>query len=101
MPSPEFLPIGACIINKNGELQLLSDGSTYLDLREIKFSGSGGASGITAYHQDLLGRDVANAHPASAISIDDSGGFFDGTTVESVLSEVYNKTVIGEIVWAG
>ena len=35
LPSPEFRPIGAIIVNKDGELQLLNDGSLYLDLRNI------------------------------------------------------------------
>ena len=41
LPSQEFLPIGAVIINASGALQPLSDGSLYLDLRN--FTGGAGA----------------------------------------------------------
>lgn len=46
LPSPEFVFIGAIIVNRNGELQLLSDGSLYYDLRVQKGgSGAVGSSG--------------------------------------------------------
>jgi hypothetical protein len=68
LPSPEFLPIGAVIVRDEGEVQELSDGSLYYDLRNVKVTGSGSSSGTTQYHEDLLGRDVADAHPISAIT---------------------------------
>jgi hypothetical protein len=81
LPSPEFLPIGAIIVNASGELQLLSDGSEYLDLRTAKISGNGTTSVPVSSHNDLTNRDSANAHPSSAIS-------YDGTTVEAKLNEL-------------
>jgi hypothetical protein len=38
-------------------------------------------------HGDLTGRDAANQHPADAITVADSGGYFVGTEVEAVLAE--------------
>jgi hypothetical protein len=68
LPSPEFLPIGAIIVNRDGELQTLSDGSEYYDLRGSKIIGGGTSSSTAQYHGDLLGREVDDAHPISAIT---------------------------------
>jgi hypothetical protein len=87
LPSPEFLPIGAVIVRDGGEVQELSDGSLYYDLRNVKVAGSGGSSGITQYHEDLLGRDVAEAHPASAISVAPQGNL-SSDTVQLALEEL-------------
>jgi hypothetical protein len=47
LPSPEFLPIGAVIVDSNGDLETLDDGSVYLDLRLNRVAGSSGSSGTT------------------------------------------------------
>jgi hypothetical protein len=39
-------------------------------------------------HGDLTGRDAADQHPADAITVADSGGYFVGTDVEAVLAEL-------------
>jgi hypothetical protein len=54
-PTPEFLPIGAIIVNASGEVQSLTDGSLYYDLRNAKIGGSGISSTSSTYHEDLLG----------------------------------------------
>lgn len=54
LPSPEFLPIGAVIVRSAGEVQTLSDGSLYYDLRTAKIGGNGTSSTASTYHQDLL-----------------------------------------------
>jgi hypothetical protein len=86
LPSPEFLPIGAVIVRDGGEVQELSDGSLYYDLRNVKVAGSGGSSGIAQYHEDLLGRDVAEAHPASAIGVVPQGNL-SSDSVQLALEE--------------
>ena len=47
--------------------------------------GSGG--GVTD-HAPLTGRESTNSHPATAISVVDSGGYFAGTNVEAILAEL-------------
>jgi hypothetical protein len=44
-------------------------------------------------HGDLTGRDAADQHPADAITVDDSGGYFVGTEVEAVLAELAAKAI--------
>ena len=88
LPSPEFLPIGAVIINADGELNLLSDGSEYLDLRTAKISGVGTASIPVTNHQDLTGRDTANTHPSSAISYDNTTSGLTATNSQSAIDEL-------------
>jgi hypothetical protein len=39
-------------------------------------------------HGDLTGRDAADQHPADAITVADSGGYFVGDEVEAVLAEL-------------
>ena len=68
LPSPEFLPIGALIVRDGGDLQELSDGSLYYDLRKAKLGGAGTSSGTTTSHRDLLDRDFIDSHPISAIT---------------------------------
>jgi hypothetical protein len=77
-------------VRDGGEVQELSDGSLYYDLRNVKVAGSGGSSGITQYHEDLLGRDVAEAHPASAISVAPQGNL-SSNTVQLALEELQNS----------
>ena len=89
LPSPEFLPIGALIVNASGELQDLTDGSLYFDLREAKISGSGTISSTATYHPDLLDRDTADSHPASAISTAANGNVSE-STVQLLLEQIMN-----------
>ena len=101
LPSPEFLPIAAIIINSSGEVVVQSDGSVAYDLRNVTVTGAGTSSSTAVYHEDLLGRDVINAHPISAVTglqseldskVDDSqvltnvplGAMFTDTTYTNV-----------------
>ena len=68
LPSPEFVFVGAIIIDKSGELQLLNDDSLYLDLREKKLSGTGGSSGTVTDHRNLSNRDAVDQHPIASIT---------------------------------
>jgi hypothetical protein len=93
LPSPEFLPIGAVIVDSDGELKTLSDGSLYYDLRGNKVAGGGSNSGTAVYHQDLLGRDTSSSHPATAISYDNSGSGLIATTVQTAIDELNGNIV--------
>jgi len=85
LPSAEFFPIGAVIVDAAGELQALTDGSLYLDLRTTSISGVGSSSNASVYHADLLGRDAVGSHPASAVSV--TSTLFNSTDVNSALEE--------------
>lgn len=93
LPFPEFTPIGAVIVNSAGEVQLLEDGSTYYDLRKAKVSGTGAISTTATYHQDLLDRDVAGAHPSTAITYDNTTSGLTATTVKTAIDEIEATTV--------
>lgn len=88
LPSPEFRFIYSVILGDNGDLRLLSDGTTYLDLRETIITGSGNISGLTASHDNLLNRDSVDSHPASAVS-------YIGTLTDTAALDV--KVAIDEI----
>lgn len=45
------------------------------------------AGGVTV-HEHLTGRDDPDQHPADAVSITDTGGYFTGTDVEAALQEI-------------
>jgi hypothetical protein len=99
LPSPEFLPIGAVIVDSDGECKELADGSLYVDLRATSLSGSGTQSIPVSAHNDLTNRDVADAHPSNSIT-------YDGTTVEAKLDELTTKTdvinpVVASIIFGG
>ena len=68
LPSPELVFLYSIIVRKDTTLEDLSDGSTYVDFRTTTSAGAGGASGSVVYHNDLLGRTLADAHPISAIT---------------------------------
>ena len=68
LPSPELKFLYSIIVKRNTDLENLADGSVYVDFRQISAAGVGGASGSATYHNDLLGRDVADAHPISTIT---------------------------------
>lgn len=68
LPSPEFRFLYSVIIGDAGDIRLLSDGSTFLDLRETLITGTGNISGTTTSHDNLLSRDSADSHPISAIT---------------------------------
>ena len=54
MPTPEFFPVGVVIVNADGEMQKLIDGSDYLDLRSVKIGSNIAISGSATYHDELL-----------------------------------------------
>ena len=88
LPFPEFLPIGAILVNASGEVQVLTDDSLYFDMRELSIVGSGVASGVATYHADLLSRDAIDSHPSTAISYDNSTSGLVATEVKSALDEL-------------
>jgi hypothetical protein len=57
-----------------------------IDYRQVQ-TGSPSNAVITD-HASLINRDAANAHPATSISIADSGSYFTGETVEAALQEL-------------
>jgi hypothetical protein len=88
LPFPEFKPISAAIINGDGELVELSDGSLFFDLREVGTFGTGSSSASAQYHYDLLGRDTIDSHPATAISYDHTISELSATTVKDAIDEI-------------
>ena len=54
LPSPEFIFIGALIVKRDGQLQELSDGSLYLDLRDVNGTGAGTGSAGSNYAEDII-----------------------------------------------
>ncbi len=52
LPSPEFIFLSAYIVQRDGELEDLADGSTHIDLREIK-GGTGTSSGTSSLAADV------------------------------------------------
>ena len=68
MPTAEFLPIASIIFDASGNSVQLSNGVDYYDLRQMSISGAAATASSVAAHIDLTGRDVADAHPASAIT---------------------------------
>ena len=99
LPSPEFKFLYSVIIDDVGGLRLLSDGSTYLDLRETLITGSGNISGLTTSHDNLLNRDSADSHPGDAISVVPNGNI-SNTQLQLVLEELQGKIdTINEGAW--
>ncbi len=70
LPTPEMIFIGSMIINRDWELQLMEDWSTYLDLRKTKVTAAWWTSWTVTTHADTTLRDAADSHPATAISSD-------------------------------
>jgi len=68
LPTPEYLILGVVITDRNGNLVPLTDGSLWLDLRKIEYMGKGSTSVSRDYHNDLIDRDLPNAHPISSIT---------------------------------
>ena len=69
LPSPEFVFVGAIILGRDGDLKILEDGSTFLDLREAKIRGaSGGQSQEIVDHRSTTNRTAPDQHPTSAIT---------------------------------
>jgi hypothetical protein len=107
LPSLEVLFIGSVILSRNGQLQLLADGSAYLDLRKTSVSGSGGVSGTTTYAVDVVYDNSVSGLPgtnvqtaldgitASVISVTPQGNL-SSNTVQLALEELQNQ--IDEIV---
>ena len=58
LPSPEFVFLSAYIVRRNGNLEVLSDGSTHVDLRSFK-GGTGTSAGSTSVAADVT-IDIAN-----------------------------------------
>jgi hypothetical protein len=54
LPSPEICFLGCYIARKNGNLEDLSDGSTYYDLRGTSSRGNGGSSVNSTLAADIL-----------------------------------------------
>jgi len=58
LPSPEFIFLYAYIVKRNGDLENLADGGTYVDLRTVK-GGISGISGSASLAADVT-TDVTN-----------------------------------------
>jgi hypothetical protein len=94
LPSPEFLPLYAIIVDSDGEVDDISGEEVYIDLREAIIGGSGSVSGIATTHSNLLGRSDANSHPATAISYDNATSGLSATTVKSAIDEIVSDANI-------
>ena len=97
LPAPELIAIAAIIVRSSGEVKTLSDGSVYLDLRQVKIAGSGTVSGSSSYHADLLGKDEVDQHPISAITglsthINDTTTHFTQGSISITESQVSDLT---------
>jgi hypothetical protein len=86
LPSPEFLPIYAVIVDDTGAVDDISSDEVYVDLRGAKISGSGSISGVTTSHGDLTGKEAADQHPISAIT--DLQNTLDGKVQEAPMDGV-------------
>lgn len=101
LPSPEFLPIAAVMVNDLGEVQTLNDGSLYVDLRTAKLSGVGTTSVQSTTHADLLSRDATNSHPGSAISYDNTISELLAINVQDAVDEVEGRLDTAETKLSG
>jgi len=77
LPTPEFLFIGAILVNSAGEAQDLTDGGAYLDLRFAKLSGSSATSAATVVAAD--------------VTYDNYNSTLTTTTVKGALDELDNR----------
>ncbi|MDM8548383.1 hypothetical protein QUF61_17975 [Candidatus Venteria ishoeyi] len=68
LPSPEFLPIYAVIVDRLGQVDDVSADEVIVDLRQAKEGGTGTISGVATVHNDTTGRSDADSHPISAIT---------------------------------
>ncbi len=82
LPTPEFLFIGCVLVNAVGEVQTLSDGGVYLDLRHAKTEGSSAVSGVTTKADD--------------ISYDGRNSTVDATTVKTAIDELDIRIIHSE-----
>jgi len=82
LPTPEFLFIGCVIVNSAGEVQTLSTGGVYLDLRHAKTQGSSAVSGVTTKADD--------------ISYDGRNSTIESTTVKTALDELDIRIIHSE-----
>ena len=101
LPTPEFVFVGAIIIDRAGELQLLDDGSTFLDLRTIKIPAQGGLSDAIVDHRTVTFRDEPNAHPATSTTYDPTGTFLIATDVQAAIDEMVAAAASGLIPLTG
>ena len=60
---------------------------------ELLTAAAGGGSGGTTIHGLLTGRTADDQHPASAVTVTDTGGWFAGGDVEEVLDELAAKAI--------
>ena len=59
LPSPEFLYMGAVIVNHLGEVQTLDNGSTYVDLRLVNISaGTNSSAAVQGVAADTFYSDI-------------------------------------------
>ncbi len=79
LPTPEFLFIGAILVNHLGEAQDLTDGGAYLDLRFAKVSGSSVSSAAV-----VVAADVTYSNYNSTI---------DALTVKGALDELDSRAL--------
>lgn len=90
LPSPEFLYVGAVIVDRVGQVQTLDDGSTFVDLRLVNISaGTNTGSAVTSTASDSFyinttsGLTAANVQAAidelAAEKLDLAGGTLTGT----------------------
>jgi len=86
LPTPEIVKCYSMIVDGDGELQILEDGSLYIDWREAKAAGAGGSGGSTTLHADLTDTDT-EGHPASAI-VNTPSGNLASTDVQDALNEL-------------
>lgn len=74
------------------QLEHVSGGGNEREFYEIRLFSAVGTVGVTD-HEQLTGRDAADQHPADAVTVTDTAGWFEGTDGESVLAEIGGKLV--------
>jgi len=93
LPNPEFIFLYAVIVNRNGKLQKLADGSLFYDLRKLK-GASGGTGSSTSYASDIP-TDTSNFD--GALSSDDDNVQKALETLDDAVDDKANKNNVLEL----
>jgi len=89
-----YLPVSAVVVNSDGEVQALDDGSLYIDLRRADITSTGAMSPVAVSHADLSGLDTDSVHKATSISFDNTvDGKLVAENMQAALDESYRLAV--------
>lgn len=97
LPSPEFLPLFAVIVDAIGQVDDIDAHNVYVDLRQSGRGGTRAPSPTSIIHNDTTQRDTAGAHPAAAVtaSTTNFAGLLSASdsTVQAALETLDNVTL--------